>query len=955
MILERLEITGFGCLHDVSEELHPRVTVITGRNESGKSTLLRAVRAALYGIDAGGQGRAVDRSDWARFEPWTRGAYGLALTYKLDDGRRIRVARRLDTREQSVQVLELGGSELTDELRSGRAVTPGRFHLGIDEAVFCATAWLGDDGLRIDAPEGARQRAGQLQEAIERLADTRRGVTAAQALGRIREAMDRVGTERRGTSPLGVATARLRALEHMLADARTRLSAVAIDQERLAGLEATLAAETERWVDAERARLSARLSDTVHRRRQLTELVHEARLHAATLDATAAYSRFPLDAETEVTTLGGELAQARAGATDAGVRWDTAVERLRPIRARRAEIASGVAALSTPHGPPIEPGSGVGERAQRLRGELTAAAAMAHRETGDDARVAALRREIAATGLHGLPSTVIDDLVPQLELAKRGGVALSAAAVLIACCAAALGLGLARVHLVVPSLIAVGAGTAGAILCVWRAWRRSRLASLAREAARQMAMEAGADPADIERLSARLPVLRALHEALDDTERRTSRRQADAETTRIGLTSLLERCQALAAESGAADPRPRPAATADAVIAAASEILDRVDMTVARSRRREELIAEDAVLAAEEASCAQLRDDVDRSARTVAHLETRLRGLLDATGMLLPDRDPALAVAGFRHACESRRDHDEARRRLTDLQRSVRALGGDAAALEHVEAGITDQLAQRGGDLSAALAAAPPDAATLQQLDVEAERARRAATSAGDQARELRARLGGVMDTLPSIADLEDERDVCAAARERGLHQLKALSAAADMIESASRITHRELAPRLAASLASRLSLLTGARYLNVNVDTDHFALGLLSRERPDMVSLDAVSHGTRDQVALLLRLALCEVLGGSGERAPLLLDEPLLTSDPARRDTFIEFLHDLSATHQVLISTADPATIEAVSRVTVGDCAVVRLEDPISIEVDGAAGAIGRHSARMRLLSGQG
>jgi DNA repair exonuclease SbcCD ATPase subunit len=69
MILERLEITGFGCLHDVSEELHPRVTVITGRNESGKSTLLRAVRAALYGIDAGGQGRAVDRSDWARFEP----------------------------------------------------------------------------------------------------------------------------------------------------------------------------------------------------------------------------------------------------------------------------------------------------------------------------------------------------------------------------------------------------------------------------------------------------------------------------------------------------------------------------------------------------------------------------------------------------------------------------------------------------------------------------------------------------------------------------------------------------------------------------------------------------------------------------------------------------------------------------------------------------------------------
>src|SRR5579859_6860264 len=347
MILERLEITGFGCLHDITTDLHPRLTVVAGGNESGKSTLLRAVRAALYGIDAGGQGRPVERSDWARYEPWTRGGYGLALTYKLDDGRRIRVARRLDTREQSVQVLELGGSELTDELRSGRAVTPGRFHLGIDEAVFCATGWLGDDGLRIDAPESARQRASQLQEAIERLADTRRGVTAAQAMVRIREAMDRVGSERRATSPLGVASARLRALDRILADARTRLAAVAIDQERLTLLDAALVGETDRWVAAERARLSARLSDVADRRVRLAEISREARLQAAEIEATTSYARFPLDVETEVTTLGGELAQARSNAEGAESRWKAAVERVRPMRSRREQIASGIAAIGS--------------------------------------------------------------------------------------------------------------------------------------------------------------------------------------------------------------------------------------------------------------------------------------------------------------------------------------------------------------------------------------------------------------------------------------------------------------------------------------------------------------------------------------------------------------------------------------------------------------------------------
>ena len=128
MRLEHIDIIGFGCLRNLRVDFHPRLTVIVGDNEAGKSTLQRAVRAALYGMDAGGQGRPVERSDWARWAPWDDAAYGLALTYALADGRRLRVARRLDTRNQDTQVLELGGSDLTEELRSGRAVTPGRVY-----------------------------------------------------------------------------------------------------------------------------------------------------------------------------------------------------------------------------------------------------------------------------------------------------------------------------------------------------------------------------------------------------------------------------------------------------------------------------------------------------------------------------------------------------------------------------------------------------------------------------------------------------------------------------------------------------------------------------------------------------------------------------------------------------------------------------------------------------------
>ncbi|MBV8194750.1 MAG: hypothetical protein JOY80_04405 [Candidatus Dormibacteraeota bacterium] len=77
------------------------------------------------------------------------------------------------------------------------------------------------------------------------------------------------------------------------------------------------------------------------------------------------------------------------------------------------------------------------------------------------------------------------------------------------------------------------------------------------------------------------------------------------------------------------------------------------------------------------------------------------------------------------------------------------------------------------------------------------------------------------------------------------------------------------------------------------------------------MIPLDIASHGTRDQVGLLLRLALCEALSGHAEPVPILLDEPMLTADPRRRGTMLRFLTDLSSTYQVVLTAADPSLVD--------------------------------------------
>jgi uncharacterized protein YhaN len=57
MRLERLEVTGFGRLHQRRFDFGERITVVLGPNESGKSTLHRAIRATGATGRAGSPGR----------------------------------------------------------------------------------------------------------------------------------------------------------------------------------------------------------------------------------------------------------------------------------------------------------------------------------------------------------------------------------------------------------------------------------------------------------------------------------------------------------------------------------------------------------------------------------------------------------------------------------------------------------------------------------------------------------------------------------------------------------------------------------------------------------------------------------------------------------------------------------------------------------------------------------
>jgi hypothetical protein len=790
-------------------------------------------------------------------------------------------------------------------------VSPGRFHLGVDEAVFCATGWVADDGLWLAAPEAPGQRAERLQEAIERLADSRQGVTAAQAIERLRDAASRVGTERRGGSQLGAVTRRLRELDVQLDLARRRLAAVSSQQERLVELERSSAEAEMRRATAERAWLSGRISDVVERLRQLQSVADEAATYSSTLAETERYALFPAGVEEQVIAVGVELRQATLDAAEAQTRWQVAAEPLTAARRRRAEIGPLLDALSG--GPRVDPS--LGERAARLRGELTSVEAAVEAPgvaIAGESRLAALRQEIASTGLAALPPGSAASLSQLVDDARRDRAAAWWAATLAAAGGAAAGAVLlfATHRPVFAALVVLGGGVAVAAL--------GRAAVLARRKARLLldrlhavAGRLGVGPEEMDELPERLPALDALHGALMREQARTEARRAELDALHATAAALAERCAGLAHAAGVAPPETSGMAGTPALLERARGALAAVEDAIAVHRRRVELEAEEAALKREESGVRDLEEEAATRAERVHRLEATLRDVLGKAGAHA-SAGVDEAIAAVRHAAEERRRRDEAARGIAECQRRAAIIGSEAELRRQIEHWSVE-LRSRGGDPDAARSEPPMDPADLHRLELEAEHARQSAAASNEQARDVRARLAGVLESLPDLADLEDERDTCAAERAAALRRLEAIRLAIELLEQASRRTHRDLAPRLAESVTGRLAALTDRRYAAVNVDTDHFSVALLGHDRPDMVALELVSHGTRDQVSLLLRLALCEVLSSSGEAMPLLLDEPVLTADPHRRELMLAFLHNLSATHQVVLTTADPSVVDSV------------------------------------------
>ncbi|HET6583014.1 MAG TPA: AAA family ATPase, partial [Nannocystaceae bacterium] len=203
MILDRLEVEGFGCVVKADVELGPGLNVLYGPNDLGKSTLAQAVRAALL--------LQHKSREHERFKPWHADAVPtVRLAFVADDGKHWRVRKTFDYSSRGSSTLEWSpdgvhwspdkkGREVDGELRKmlgwGVGEAGGRAAPRGFPPSFLATALLGehadvhavlDGDLHKDADGSGRSR---LTEALQALAeDPRFKAVLLRASAKVEEA-----------------------------------------------------------------------------------------------------------------------------------------------------------------------------------------------------------------------------------------------------------------------------------------------------------------------------------------------------------------------------------------------------------------------------------------------------------------------------------------------------------------------------------------------------------------------------------------------------------------------------------------------------------------------------------------------------------------------------------------------------------------------------------------------
>ena len=199
MKIENMKINAFGKLHNVDISLKDNINIIQGKNESGKSTILKFIINSFYGTSKNKKGK--DTSDFEKFKPWEGEDFSGKIKYKLDNGESYEIFREFNKKNPKVynENLEDISKQFSIDKNKGNEFFYEQTK--IDEELFLSTSAILQQEVIIEK----KMQTTIIQKIANLVGTGDDNVSYKRAIERLtRRQLDEVGTERSREKPINI-------------------------------------------------------------------------------------------------------------------------------------------------------------------------------------------------------------------------------------------------------------------------------------------------------------------------------------------------------------------------------------------------------------------------------------------------------------------------------------------------------------------------------------------------------------------------------------------------------------------------------------------------------------------------------------------------------------------------------------------------------------------------------
>ena len=199
MKINEIKINSYGKLKNKEIKLKNNINIIYGKNESGKSTLLKFILNIFYGTSKNKKGKEI--SDFEKYKPWDSEEFSGKLSYELDNKERYEIFREFN--KKNPIIYNEKGEDITKEFNIDKNKGSEFFYeqTQINEEMFLATSVSIQQEVKI----GKNEQSMLVQKISNLLGTGEDNISYKKAIEKInKKQLEEVGTERSKEKPINI-------------------------------------------------------------------------------------------------------------------------------------------------------------------------------------------------------------------------------------------------------------------------------------------------------------------------------------------------------------------------------------------------------------------------------------------------------------------------------------------------------------------------------------------------------------------------------------------------------------------------------------------------------------------------------------------------------------------------------------------------------------------------------